>query len=407
MVVERIVGFLKGYVVICADGVFCERFLNICMHRGIFLRNVRRLGETRITASMSISAFREIRQIARKTRTKVSIISRKGLPFVLHRYRKRKALVVGIVVFAVILWYLATHVVGIDVVGNERLSTHEVIAGLRKFGVYQGAPIDEIDHVSVQNRMMTEFDEIAWIGINLKGSRLHIEIRERLDTKRRVDADVPCDIVAEKDGLVKLLEVKNGQTVVKVNQYVEEGDLLVSGVMDSQTQGMRFVHSFGEVYAETSYKKSCEYPFEYTEKIYTGKEKKRYRLSVLGKEVKLYLKGGQPFEYCDKEEGQKEYRPPISFVPSLFVNSEKYKEYTPVKKKRTVAEAVELGTTELSELLKTEVPQGAEILNKKVTHTETTKGVSVTVEFICREDIGSQRIIDKTEYLGYDIIEKE
>ena len=44
MWIEKIIGYLRGYVVICADGLFCERFLNICSNRGIFLWNVRRLG---------------------------------------------------------------------------------------------------------------------------------------------------------------------------------------------------------------------------------------------------------------------------------------------------------------------------------------------------------------------------
>ena len=98
-------------------------------------------------------------------------------------------------------------------------------------------------------------------------SRVYVEIKERLDTPIRVDADVPCDIVAERDGVVKSLAVREGKHLVTLNQFVEKGDLLVSGVIDSEAKGMRFVHSFGEIYAETIYKKSGEYTFEYIEKI--------------------------------------------------------------------------------------------------------------------------------------------
>lgn len=408
MSITNIAGFIKGYMVIYAEGFFCERFLNICMRRGIYLWNVRRMGENRICACISIQGFREIRQVARKTRTHITVRRRYGLPFLMHRYRRRKPVIIGVVLFFVLLWYLSTHIMGIDVVGNERIAETEIISGLKNFGVYHGAAASKIDEKLVKNQMMTRFDDIAWIGVNIKGSRVYIEVRERLDTHVEVDRNMPCDIVAAKQGLVRLMEVKNGQTMVKVGQLVEQGDLLVSGVMDSEKKGMRYVHSFGEVFAETSYKKTREYPFEYIEKIYTGEEKSRYSISVLGKEIRLFLKDSQPFEYCDKKEENNEWRAPVSFIPSIFVNSRKYIEYNPESRVRTLDEAVELGRQELSAELEKEIPQSAEVLDVKVTYLPVgEKGVSVTVEYLCREDIGVQRPIDKIENLNYDIIEKE
>ncbi len=408
MSITNIAGFIKGYMVIYAEGFFCERFLNICMRRGIYLWNIRRMGKNRICACISIQGFREIRQVARKTRTHIIVHRRYGLPFLMHRYRRRKPVVIGVALFFVLLWYLSTHIMGIDVVGNERIAEAAIISELKSFGVYHGAAVGKIDEKLVKNQMMTRFDDIAWIGVNIKGSRAYIEVRERLDTHVEVDRNVPCDIVAAKQGLVRLLEVKNGQTMVKTGQLVEKGDLLVSGVVDSEKKGMRYVHSFGEVFAETSYKKTREYPFEYVEKIYTGKEKSKYSLSILGKEIRLFLKDSQPFEYCDKTQDSSEYRAPVSFIPSVFVNSRKYIEYTPQKRVRTMDEAVELGKNELSAELEKEVPQSAEILDVNVTYLPVgEKGVSVTVEYLCREDIGVQRPIDKIENLNYDIIEKE
>ncbi len=404
MSIERIAGYIRGYVVFCAEGFFCERFLNICMRRGIFLWNVRKIGSCRMCACIGISDFHQLREIARKTRTKVSITKRSGLPFLFHRYRKRRAALVGVLLFLALLWYLTTHIMGIDIVGNERVATESLLSGLKEFGLYHGASVRKIDDKLIKNQMMTEFDEIAWIGVNIKGSRAYIEVKERLDTKVALDGDVPCDIVASRDGLIKLLEVKEGLTVVKPNQLVEKGDLLVSGVIDSEKQGMRYVHSFGEVFAETSYKKVREYPFEYIEKIYTGQKKNRYRFSVLGKEFRLFLKQSQPFEYCDKEDENREYKAPFSFVPSLFVQKESFSEYVPEKKSRNLEETLKLAGEELSAEIEKEIPPKAEVLDKSVTYTELgKKGISVTVEVRCREDIATQRIIDKIEVLGYDV----
>lgn len=407
MSVEKIVGYLRGYIVICVDGAFCERFLNICSNRGIFLWNIRRLGKGRICACISIGGFKEIRGIARKTRTHISIIKRQGVPFVLYRYRKRKAALAGVILFFVLLWYLTSHITGIDIIGNQRISTDEILYQLENCGVYYGADVGKIDSKQVKNQMMTKFDEIAWIGINIKGSRAYIEVKERLDTPIRIDADIPCDLVAAKSGVVRLMEVKEGQSLVKINQFVENGDLLVSGIVDSNKVGMRYVHSFGEIYAETNYKRTREYPFEYVEKIYTGNEKTRHSLSVMNKRLKLFFKDDSPFELGDRIIGTKEYKTQFSFIPSLFVETEKFTEYIEEKRTRSLEEAIALGEAELGKEIENELGEKVEIKDKKTTYVENGEmGVFVTVEYICMEDIAQQRIIDKTENLGYDTVEE-
>lgn len=401
---ERLAGSVRGYVEICADGFFCERFLNICMHREIFLWDVRRLGENRICACISIDDFRRLRSVATKTKTRVRITKRVGLPFFLYRYRKRKALLAGCALFFLILWYLSTHIVGIDITGNERITPAEILQELKGAGLSYGVSVKKVDRSHVRNRLMTELDDLAWVGINIKGSRAYIEVKERLDTFIEPDRTVPCDIVAERSGTLKLLEVKNGQTMVKTGQYVEEGDLLVSGVVDSDKVGIRYVHSYGEIYAETIFEKSGEYTLEYIEKIYTGKEKNRYKASVMGKSFNLFLRNNQPFEYSDCKETQREYRLPLDAIPSLFVEERKFLEYVPRKKKRSLEETVKLGEKELMAELDKEVPDDAEITDKKTLFSQKGKNkVEITVKYVCNQDIAGQRTIDKTENLEYDV----
>ncbi|MBR5155768.1 MAG: sporulation protein YqfD [Clostridia bacterium] len=398
MAFTNILAFFKGSVEIEAEGLFLERFLNICMRRGIFLSDVKRISDEKICARIGIGGFKEVRPIAKKTKTRVRIKAREGMPFLIHRYKKRRAVIVGVALFLGILWYLSSHIMGIDIVGNERIKTAEIESQLKNFGLYRGTLVSKIDRRLIQNKMMTTFDEIAWIGINIKGSRAYIEVRERLDTKQSFDEDVPCNIIADRDGVIKALEVRSGQTMVKINDMVEEGDLLVSGAMDSQVAGIRYAHSDGAVYAETIYKKVREYPLEFTEKVYTGQEKKRRSIEVFGQKINLYLKAGQPFEYFDQDNQKAEFCFGKPGGLSVGMTTDVYKEYIPEKRTRTVKQAVELGRQELSGEIAREVGDRAEILSKNVTYQETDKKkVEVTVEIVCREDIARQSAIDKTE----------
>ncbi len=398
MSVTDILAFFKGSVTIEAEGVFLERFLNICMRRGIFLSDVKRKSPEKLSAKIGIGGFREIRPIAKKTRTRVRIQTREGMPFLLNRYKKRRVAIVGLAMFLGILWYLSSHIMGIDIVGNERISSAEIEKELKGFGLYRGTSASKIDRRLLQNQMMTKLDDLAWIGINIKGSRAYVEVRERLDTKRSVDDDLPCNIVASRDGMVKSLEIKSGQTLVKTGDMVEKGDLLVSGAMDSRVEGIRYAHSVGSVYAETIYKKSRVYPLEYEEKQYTGNTAKRRTLGVFGQNIRLYLKTASPYEYCDK--ASKSERHHLWGFDKIFVdiNTDSYREYVPHKKRRTAEQAVALGGKELTEEIQKEFAERVEVLNKNVTWRQIDKGtVEVTAEILCREDIAQQSAIDKIE----------
>ena len=403
MSIMEIVAFFKGSVTIEAEGLFLERFLNICMRRGIFLSDVKRKSPERISAKIGIGGFREIRPIAKKTRTRVRIKSREGMPFLVNRYKKRRVAIVGLLLFMGILWYFSSHIMGIDIVGNERLSAAQIEKELKSFGLYRGTPTAKIDRRLVQNQMMTRLDDLAWIGINIKGSRAYIEVRERLDTKRNLSEDVPCNIVASRDGQITALEVRSGQTVVKLYDMVEQGDLLVSGAMDSQVDGIRYAHSAGSVYAETIYKKSRVYPLEYEEKQYTNNTVTKRSIGIFGQNINLYLKSGVPFEYCEKE--SKSSRHHLWGMDKIFIDikEEHYREYMPEKKTRTLEQAVALGGKELIEEIQKEFSKGVEILSKNVTYQRVdAKTVEVTAEIICREDIAQQSLIDKIENIDYN-----
>ena len=61
--------FFAGYVSIIVEGFFIERFLNICRNKKIYLQELHRENSTYIKAKILKSDFREIANIAKKTRS--------------------------------------------------------------------------------------------------------------------------------------------------------------------------------------------------------------------------------------------------------------------------------------------------------------------------------------------------
>ena len=390
--------YLHGYVTIQADGYFLERFLNICTRRELNIWNLQRRGAERLTADMSIASFRRVRPVCRRTRTRVRILARHGVPFLARRYRRRRFALIGLAAVLALLWYASGHIMGITVFGNSRISTDTILEHLARSGIELGESTHGIDSSRIRNRMMTDLDDLAWIGINVSGSRVYVEVVERLEQEPGVAMDQPSSLVAARDGEIQSVEARNGQNMVKPGDGVREGDVLVSGIMDNETQGFRYVHAYGEVYAKTRYSLSREYPLAYAEAADTGEETTRYTLRVLDRAFPLFLRRNPPYAQgtCDRTE--KEYRPPVDFLPSLFVEKEVWREQTMEQKTRTPAQARETAVAELDQELSGMLNLDTEVLEREVSDTLTERGtLLVTVTLVCRENIAREVPIDPPE----------
>lgn len=414
MLFIRILNYIKGYLIITINGVFAERFINICVHRNILIWDVSRKNGG-FMAKMATKDFYKVRDIARITNSKVRIKRRQGLPFLMIRYRNRWPIFFAVILFIAIVHFTSTHIMSVDVEGNQRIPTEQVLSELRDVGVSFGKRVSGLNADTIRNQMIINNDEIAWLGVNVRGSRVYVEITERIDTESVPHlTEEKCNLVASKDGVIEKLEVGQGQTMVKKGDGVREGDVLVSGIMDSAYGGFRLVHSYGEVYARTEYTAAREYRLNYIEKEYSGEEKVRFGLNLFGNKIELYPPSLRPDDNYDEQAEEYVYR------GSWLGNNvefggvvEKFLEYKEVEKQRTIQEAVETGRKEMTEEVEKSVPKDAEIIARKTDHNIISGDVvSVTVTYECRENIAKESeidksLIDKNDNLDYDIEAEE
>ena len=165
--------------------------------------------------------------------------------------------------------------------GNSRIPTEQIEAALAERNIMVGETVRGIQKDPIRNHLMQELDDRAWVGINLSGSRIYVEIVERIDAEKRIDEAAPCDLVATKDGVITKLAVREGQSVVKPGSGVRAGDVLASGMVDNETVGFRTVNAYGEVFARTVYQETAEYPLD----VYKRQDAEPFPLWVSGYSV--------------------------------------------------------------------------------------------------------------------------
>ena len=276
--------FLVGFVTLEFSGDFPERIINISASERLVLWNLKQR-KGKIRGSMSIRDFRLLRKARKGKKIKIHIIKKTGFPFFKEKYKKRTGLILGMIMFFLIINLLSCFVWHIDIKGNESVSDIEILKVCKEIGINEGMAKKGFSAKNKRDELLLKADSLAWASLNIEGCFLEIEVTE---VQTKAQSSEPTNLKASADGIIKKIDVKAGNCVVKVGDTVRKGDILVSGVIESASS-TEFVHSIGKVTAVTERCYSAEREFIQNVSLPTGKKTKRSVLSFFGIKLPLYI----------------------------------------------------------------------------------------------------------------------
>lgn len=270
--------YIIGYVNIEVEGIFANRFINICKSRGILLWNIKIKEGIKLYANIGIKDFKNIREICKKTNTKIKIRKKRGIPFILNRYRKRKVFIGIILTILVLLVIVSNFIWNINIEGNETIEEDELRKMLEQEGLRIGAYKHSVDTNEIINKIRLKRDDIAWIGITIKGTNANIEIKETTKAPQILDENEYCNIIAKKEGMITKINAQNGTINVAEGDIVKKGDVLVHGYLEGKYTGLRYVHARANVEAKVWYSKKEKVFFTQQIATDTGNTETKYSL---------------------------------------------------------------------------------------------------------------------------------
>ena len=252
-----------------------------------------------------------------------------------------------------------------------------------------------VDGDDLRNHVLLDLPQLSWIAVNVTGCRAHVQVRERVEAPDIVDRREPSNLVARRAGLVLEIRTLAGERMVLPGTTVEEGQLLISGVEDTDTFGARMLAGLGSVTARTWYTLTTEVPLTVQRKVY-GEEKTRWALIFGTHRVNFY--GNSSIAEGKYDKIQK--RTPLRFLGvSLPVSTvrEVWRSYIGETVTLTAAEARQKGEAILTEYLHTMVDAYGTVQSSLCTVREEGDVLRVTLTAECREEIGRQvPIYDQT-----------
>ncbi|MBQ8697333.1 MAG: sporulation protein YqfD [Clostridia bacterium] len=302
---ERIANYLYGYVHVRVEG-YTSRALTAMLHAAIDYCDLCS-GEGYITFDMPIRYRRALLRVLSGVGCTVDISEQIGVLKTAYRYRHRPGIVVGAFVFAAVLWASTRFVWDISVTGNEHLSEVQIIESFAQFGLEYGSFIPAIDLDRLCHEYLIASDDMAWVSVNMEGTRANIVVKERADKDDGWYSDAPSDVIAAEDGQIVTFAAWSGVARVHLGQVVKKGDLLIAGTKDrvenGEVVGYDTVRSYGTVQAQVFREYTVEIPLTGTHKVYTGEQKIEKRYKFFTKALKSFGNSGNNDEFYDKIEG--------------------------------------------------------------------------------------------------------
>ena len=394
MLVRILLNYIFGYLNIIVEGFFTERFINICSSKKIFLWNLKKKNPSILSATISIKDFKKIKEICKKTKCKVSIKNKKGIPFLFDKYKKRKMFIILLIPVAIVTIVSSMYVWNIEIDGTQNIDKKELLEELKNKGLDVGKLKTKIDTKNIINNIRLEREDISWIEINLKGTNAIVSVVEAEKKPELIKDNEYCNIISDKRGVVEKITAEKGTALVKKGDIIEIGTKLIGGFMEEKYTDTRYVHAKGEIKARVWYTKRIKSKFTRKEREQTGVEKKKYSIIFNNFKINLY-KSIPNFEKYDTINEHKRLKLFSNFYLPVVLQKDTYKE---VKSKEVTYGKKDLQNILISELeMEFEKENIHNTINKIVNVYQNSNNemeIELTYEVI--------ELVGKEEYIGKD-----
>jgi len=384
--------YLFGYVRITIEGYFIERLMNLCSNKSILMWNSKREKQTILEVNVGVKDFKKVVKLAKQAKCRVNIKQKKGIPFIFNRYRKRKIFFISLLLIIGVIAVLSNFVWNIEIVGNEKIQKDEILETLQKEGLQIGTVKSKVDTKEIINKMRLDRNDLAWVGVEIKGTNAIVKIVEADQKPEIIKEDEYCNIVAKKAGIIEKISAVNGTPLVQKGDVVKAGTPIIGGWLEGKFTGTRYVHANGSVQAKVWYSENVKIPLKQVVSKETGNEETKYSLRINNFTINFY-KTLSKFQKYDTIEQNKKLKLFLDFYLPIEIVQKNNKELVEETINYTKEQARNKAVEEAKSKLEQQVEDKQNILNTYINYEETEEYIEAQVIYEVLEEIGTKEKI--------------
>lgn len=402
------------------------RFVNLCRNNGIELRHLVRR-ENAIQMEIDAENFKKLRPLVRKTHVKIHILNRHGPAFFFYRHKRRWWFLLGMTVFAGMIYILSLFVWQIDIDGNSKYTDALILQALSQMNVRTGCRKSEIDLPKIEEELRIMYNEITWVSASIMGTKLQIELREgdlkisgssgdgqtgnvkcvenQENSKKtqngESETDLPTNLVADEDAVITNLVVRRGTAAVHYGDEVKKGDVLIEGKVyiyneDETLKKVDYLTAEGDVFGKYQELYEKHYQRKHEVRSYTGKNYRELGVAIVGKSFCLPVwenilkKQLEENTLSEVWSWKKQFRLTPTFYLPFALEYTEYVPYENVVEEYTDEVIKKMAEEELQKYLNELEKKGVQIISNSVTISLDADGGHVKGTLILDGPIGKE-----------------
>lgn len=402
------------------------RFVNLCRNNGIELRHLVRR-ENAIQMEIDAENFKKLRPLVRKTHVKIHILNRHGPAFFFYRHKRRWWFLLGMTVFAGMIYILSLFVWQIDIDGNRKYTDALILQALAQMDVKTGCRKSEIDLPKIEEELRIMYNEITWVSASIAGTKLQIELREgdlkisgssgggQTGNVKRVEnrennpktqngeseTDLPANLVADEDAIITNLVVRRGTVAVCYGDEVKKGDVLIEGKVyiyneDETLKKVDYSTAEGDVFGKYQELYEKHYQRKHEVRSYKGKNYRELGVAIVGKSFRLPVwenilkKQLEENTLSEVWSWKKQFRLTPTFYLPFALEYTEYVPYENVVEEYTDEVIKKMAEEELQKYLIELEKKGVQIISNSVTISLDADGGHVKGTLILDGPIGKE-----------------
>ena len=323
-------------------------------------------------------------KIAEKTGTDIKL-EECGLNCICRRIRN-KLVILGVFLSVCTILYIQNlfiwriEITGLDTTGDYAYTNEEISDYLATCNIKTGMLKKDVEKERIESLIKEKYPKVIWISVYTKGTCLYLdmEVARVYNNYGGASANISdveknfmeyCNIVADRDCIIKSIITSNGTPVVSAGDEVSAGDILISGSVSinddsGDTIRTKQVKASGVIYVYCDVDYDRTYSYSYYSKEPSG-ETGQYKSIVVGR-LRLDMGGKPSGKSFEKRQEQTQVCFFNKMYLPIYIINNNYSGYNLKETKYTEEELRIIADSDLNYYIDTLQEKGVQIVEKNV-----------------------------------------
>jgi len=299
--------------------------------------------------------------------------------------RKRYGAFLAIILTVLLLVFSSDRVWDVRIEGCDAALAEKIESELFSCGFSVGVRWSDTDTSRIEVDMLSKSDSVSWLNINRRGTVAYVSVVEKITHDEPPKKEGFSNVVASCDAVIEEITVIRGIAAVKAGDSVKKGDLLISGVLPSESGG-GFCYAEGIVVGRVSDSVRVTVSSEREVKVAKEAEISSLSIKIFGFPTKIFKINKKINQECDIIDKNDTVSVLDKELP-ISVHKEYAVPYEMKNIRLTAEQMTEEAMLEMSDVLNRRLSD-ATLVRIKTDGGFSESAYSMITSFVCLEQIG-------------------